>query len=87
MGRRVHVVRDDQESDVQRLLLTLQHAFLLYDTTTSCNGGQVSDPEKGVLGTGAHTDYGMMTILATVSTKLASICKPRTALTEKISSR
>ncbi|CAM9249777.1 unnamed protein product [Laminaria digitata] len=26
---------------------------------------EVSDPEKGVLGTGAHSDYGMMTMLAT----------------------
>lgn len=37
--------------------------------------GQVSDPEKGVLGTGAHTDYGMMTMLATVSTEFACKCK------------
>lgn len=28
---------------------------------------QVSDPEKGVLGTGAHSDFGLITILATVS--------------------
>lgn len=27
---------------------------------------QVSDPDKGVLGTGAHSDYGLMTMLATV---------------------
>lgn len=28
---------------------------------------QVSDPDNGVLGTGAHSDYGLMTMLATVS--------------------
>lgn len=46
------------------------------DTFTFVTGGitqpviawlQVSDPEKGVLGTGAHSDYGLMTMLATVS--------------------
>ncbi|CAN0443045.1 unnamed protein product, partial [Discosporangium mesarthrocarpum] len=26
---------------------------------------QVSDPGKGILGTGAHSDYGMLTLLAT----------------------
>lgn len=27
---------------------------------------QVSDPDEGVLGIGAHSDYGMMTMLAAV---------------------
>ena len=29
--------------------------------------GQVSNMEKGVMGTGAHSDYGVMTMMATVS--------------------
>lgn len=39
-------------------------------------GDQVSDPEKGVMGAGAHSDYGMMTMLATVSADVACICNP-----------
>lgn len=27
--------------------------------------GQVSDPLKGLFGAGAHTDYGLITLLAT----------------------
>lgn len=30
---------------------------------------QVSDPGKGVMGTGAHSDYGLITLLATVRYK------------------
>jgi isopenicillin N synthase-like dioxygenase len=27
--------------------------------------GQISDPTKGLFGAGAHTDYGLITLLAT----------------------
>lgn len=27
--------------------------------------GQMSDPSKGLYGAGAHTDYGLITLLAT----------------------
>lgn len=27
--------------------------------------GQVSDPSKGLFGAGAHSDYGLITLLAT----------------------
>ena len=30
-------------------------------------GGQFSDLDKGVIACGAHTDYGLLTILTTVS--------------------
>lgn len=33
---------------------------------------QVSDPGKGVLGAGAHSDYGLITLLATVSPLFSS---------------
>lgn len=32
--------------------------FVLYE-------GQISDPTKGLYGAGAHTDYGLITLLAT----------------------
>ncbi|CAN8277941.1 unnamed protein product [Cochlearia groenlandica] len=36
-----------------------------------------SDPSKGIFGTGAHSDYGMMTLLATDGVMGLQICKDR----------
>lgn len=45
---------------------------------------QVSDPDKGVLGTGAHSDYGLMTMLATVRILMMveSLCDKYNSSTE-----
>lgn len=37
--------------------------------TPICCSRQVSDPETGVMGAGAHSDWGLMTLLATVRHK------------------
>jgi len=48
-------------------LLQLQrkktYTVLLYSSLF--NEGQISDPSKGLYGAGAHTDYGLITLLAT----------------------
>ncbi|XP_061366301.1 2-oxoglutarate-Fe(II) type oxidoreductase hxnY-like isoform X3 [Gastrolobium bilobum] len=41
--------------------------------------GQVSDPLKGLYGAGAHTDYGLITLLATDDVSGLQICKDRDA--------
>ncbi|XP_020204986.1 2-oxoglutarate-Fe(II) type oxidoreductase hxnY isoform X2 [Cajanus cajan] len=41
--------------------------------------GQVSDPSKGLYGAGAHTDYGLITLLATDEISGLQICKNRDA--------
>ncbi|CAG7888671.1 unnamed protein product [Brassica rapa] len=43
----------------------------------------ISDPSKGVYGTGAHSDYGMITLLATDGVMGLQICKDRTAKLQK----
>lgn len=42
-------------------------------------GGQVSDPSKGLYGAGAHTDYGLITLLATDDIMGLQICKDKDA--------
>ncbi|KAK9697603.1 hypothetical protein RND81_08G048000 [Saponaria officinalis] len=41
--------------------------------------GQVSDPSKGLYGAGAHSDYGLITLLATDDVVGLQICKDRDA--------
>nr|ACU21218.1 unknown [Glycine max] len=45
--------------------------------------GQVSDPLKGLYGAGAHTDYGLITLLATDDVSGLQICKDRDAKPQK----
>ncbi|KAH0894988.1 hypothetical protein HID58_057417, partial [Brassica napus] len=42
-----------------------------------------SDPSKGIYGTGAHSDYGMMTLIATDDVLGLQICKDRNAKPQK----
>ncbi|XP_042461434.1 2-oxoglutarate-Fe(II) type oxidoreductase hxnY-like isoform X1 [Zingiber officinale] len=42
-------------------------------------GGKVSCPEKGVFGAGAHSDYGLITLLATDDVMGLQICKDKDA--------
>lgn len=42
-------------------------------------GGQVSDPSKGIYGAGAHSDYGLITLLATDEVPGLQICKDKDA--------
>ncbi|CAN1177480.1 2-oxoglutarate-Fe(II) type oxidoreductase hxnY [Linum perenne] len=42
-------------------------------------GGQVSDPSKGLFGAGAHSDYGLITLLATDDIYGLQICKDKDA--------
>ncbi|XP_052482697.1 2-oxoglutarate-Fe(II) type oxidoreductase hxnY isoform X3 [Gossypium raimondii] len=42
-------------------------------------GGQVSDPSKGLYGAGAHSDYGLITLLATDDVMGLQICKDKDA--------
>ncbi|MBA0574382.1 hypothetical protein Golob_001591 [Gossypium lobatum] len=42
-------------------------------------GGQVSDPSKGIYGAGAHSDYGLITLLATDDVMGLQICKDKDA--------
>ncbi|GAB2268369.1 hypothetical protein Dimus_003332 [Dionaea muscipula] len=42
-------------------------------------GGQVSDPSKGIYGAGAHTDFGLITLLATDDVVGLQICKDKDA--------
>ncbi|KAG5387954.1 hypothetical protein IGI04_029495 [Brassica rapa subsp. trilocularis] len=42
-----------------------------------------SDPSKGIYGTGAHSDYGMMTLIATDGVLGLQICKDRNAKPQK----
>ncbi|KAL8128632.1 hypothetical protein V2J09_017787 [Rumex salicifolius] len=42
-------------------------------------GGQVSDPSKGIYGAGAHSDYGLITLLATDDIMGLQICKDKDA--------
>ncbi|WJX25966.1 hypothetical protein P8452_14953 [Trifolium repens] len=46
-------------------------------------GGQISDPTKGLFGAGAHTDYGLITLLATDEVSGLQICKDRDAKPQK----
>ncbi|TYK10742.1 UPF0676 protein-like isoform X2 [Cucumis melo var. makuwa] len=41
--------------------------------------GQISDPAKGIFGAGAHTDYGLITLLATDENLGLQICKDKDA--------
>ncbi|KAK8515491.1 hypothetical protein V6N12_075532 [Hibiscus sabdariffa] len=41
--------------------------------------GQVSDPSKGIYGAGAHSDNGLITLLATDDLTGLQICKNRDA--------
>ncbi|KAG6723561.1 hypothetical protein I3842_03G214600 [Carya illinoinensis] len=41
--------------------------------------GQVSDPSKGIYGAGAHSDYGLITLLATDDVVGLQICKDKDA--------
>ncbi|CAD5178276.1 unnamed protein product [Musa acuminata subsp. malaccensis] len=41
--------------------------------------GKVSNPDKGVFGAGAHSDYGLITLLATDDVAGLQICKDRDA--------
>jgi isopenicillin N synthase-like dioxygenase len=43
------------------------------------NTGRVSNPAKGVYGAGAHSDYGLITLLATDDVVGLQICKDRNA--------
>ncbi|XP_006572939.1 probable iron/ascorbate oxidoreductase DDB_G0283291-like isoform X1 [Glycine max] len=45
--------------------------------------GQVSDPSKGLYGAGAHTDFGLITLLATDDVPGLQICKDRDAKPQK----
>ncbi|CAN0900072.1 2-oxoglutarate-Fe(II) type oxidoreductase hxnY [Linum grandiflorum] len=42
-------------------------------------GGQVSDPSKGLYGAGAHSDYGLITLLATDEVYGLQICRNKDA--------
>ncbi|OMO58278.1 Isopenicillin N synthase [Corchorus olitorius] len=42
-------------------------------------GGQISDPSKGIYGAGAHSDYGLITLLATDDVMGLQICKDKDA--------
>ncbi|KAG6527343.1 2-oxoglutarate-Fe(II) type oxidoreductase hxnY-like [Zingiber officinale] len=42
-------------------------------------GGKVSCPEKGIFGAGAHSDYGLITLLATDDVMGLQICKDKDA--------
>ncbi|KAJ0234583.1 Non-hem dioxygenase N-terminal domain-containing protein [Hirschfeldia incana] len=42
-----------------------------------------SDPSKGIYGTGAHSDYGMMTLIATDGVMGLQICKDKNAKPQK----
>ncbi|XP_076951043.1 azadirone synthase LFS-like [Bidens hawaiensis] len=42
-------------------------------------GGQVSNPAKGLYGAGAHSDYGLITLLATDGVSGLQICKDKDA--------
>ncbi|CAK8534032.1 unnamed protein product [Lathyrus sativus] len=46
-------------------------------------GGQISDPTKGLFGAGAHTDFGLVTLLATDDVAGLQICKDRDAKPQK----
>ncbi|GMH03334.1 hypothetical protein Nepgr_005173 [Nepenthes gracilis] len=41
--------------------------------------GQASDPSRGIFGSGAHTDYGLITLLATDDVMGLQICKDKDA--------
>ncbi|XP_024966345.1 2-oxoglutarate-Fe(II) type oxidoreductase hxnY-like isoform X2 [Cynara cardunculus var. scolymus] len=43
------------------------------------DAGQVSDPAKGLFGAGAHSDYGLITLLATDGVPGLQICKDKDA--------
>ncbi|MED6147132.1 hypothetical protein PIB30_041236 [Stylosanthes scabra] len=45
--------------------------------------GKISDPKKGLFGAGAHTDYGLITLLATDEISGLQICKDRDAKPQK----
>ncbi|KAJ9183904.1 hypothetical protein P3X46_007703 [Hevea brasiliensis] len=42
-------------------------------------GAQISDPSKGIFGAGAHSDYGLITLLATDDVVALQICKNKDA--------
>ncbi|XP_007018502.2 PREDICTED: probable 2-oxoglutarate-dependent dioxygenase At3g49630 isoform X2 [Theobroma cacao] len=45
--------------------------------------GQISDPSKGIYGAGAHSDYGLITLLATDDVMGLQICKDKDAKPRK----
>ncbi|XP_021276187.1 2-oxoglutarate-Fe(II) type oxidoreductase isoform X3 [Herrania umbratica] len=45
--------------------------------------GQISDPSKGIYGAGAHSDYGLITLLATDDVMGLQICKDKDAKPQK----
>ncbi|KAH7512900.1 hypothetical protein FEM48_Zijuj12G0139200 [Ziziphus jujuba var. spinosa] len=46
-------------------------------------GGHTSDPSKGLFGAGAHSDYGLITLLATDEVLGLQICKDKDAKPQK----
>ncbi|GAB2225335.1 hypothetical protein Droror1_Dr00006127 [Drosera rotundifolia] len=45
--------------------------------------GQVSDPSKGLFGAGAHSDFGLITLLATDDVLALQLCKDKDAKPQK----
>ncbi|XAR67050.1 Thymine dioxygenase [Bertholletia excelsa] len=45
--------------------------------------GRISDPKEGIYGAGAHTDFGLMTLLATDDVYGLQICKDKDAKPQK----
>ena len=45
--------------------------------------GKISDPNKGIYGWGAHSDYGLITLLATDDITGLQICKDKDAKPQK----
>lgn len=39
-------------------------AIEIIEHSSLCISGQISEPAKGIFGAGAHTDYGLITLLA-----------------------
>ncbi|KAK9726205.1 hypothetical protein RND81_05G197800 [Saponaria officinalis] len=46
-------------------------------------GAQVSDPSKGIFGAGAHSDFGLITLLATDDVVSLQICKDKDAIPQR----
>ncbi|WVZ13799.1 hypothetical protein V8G54_011365 [Vigna mungo] len=60
-------------------LVQLQRKKLTWLYSSMFNEGQISDPSKGIYGAGAHTDFGVITLLATDDVSGLQICKNRDA--------
>lgn len=46
------------------LALRRMLAIEIIEHSSLCISGQISEPAKGIFGAGAHTDYGLITLLA-----------------------